>query len=206
MLLSLEIFSLTFNSKLIVKGEGGPYDVYFKLYICYFLLLIFLNYIWERIKRGSKALKKHNIIVGLLGILLSIYVIVVANRFPGDILRMGPNFFPKTLAILMIIFSGILIVVTTLDKSGESSGRFNLKDPGIQRSFIALLGTIVYLLLFKKLGFVLDTILYLMFLMYLLKLRHYVQMILVSVAMSLTVFYIFRNVLNITLPTGLLFR
>ena len=123
-------------------------------------------------------MKKADIIAGILGILLSFYIFMESAKFPEDnVLLMGPSFFPRILAVLMLIMSIALIVIALMGKSAKTAEKLDIRDPGIQRSIIALVATVIYLLLFKRLGFILDSILYLMFLMYLLKLRNYVQMV-----------------------------
>jgi len=150
-------------------------------------------------------LKKADIIAGILGILLSFYIFMESAKFPEDnVLLMGPSFFPRILAVLMLIMSIALIVIALMGKSAKTAEKLDIRDPGIQRSIIALVATVIYLLLFKRLGFILDSILYLMFLMYLLKLRNYVQMVLVSIGVSVAVYFIFKVGLSITLPLGIL--
>lgn len=150
-------------------------------------------------------MKKADIIAGVLGILLSFYIFMESAKFPEDnVLLMGPSFFPRILAVLMLIMSITLIVIALMGKSAKTAEKLDIRDPGIQRSIIALVATVIYLLLFKRLGFILDSILYLMFLMYLLKLRNYVQMVLVSIGVSVAVYFIFKVGLSITLPLGIL--
>ncbi|NLW25318.1 MAG: tripartite tricarboxylate transporter TctB family protein [Clostridia bacterium] len=150
-------------------------------------------------------MKKADIIAGILGILLSFYIFMESAKFPEDnVLLMGPSFFPRILAVLMLIMSIALIVIALMGKSAKTAEKLDIRDPGIQRSIIALVATVIYLLLFKRLGFILDSILYLMFLMYLLKLRNYVQMVLVSIGVSVAVYFIFKVGLSITLPLGIL--
>lgn len=149
-------------------------------------------------------MKKADIIAGILGLFVAFYVIMESGKFPEDnVLLMGPSFFPRILAVFMIVMSISLIVVALMGKSAKNAEKLDIRDPGIQRSIIALVATIIYLFLFKRLGFILDSILYLMFLMYLLKLRNYVQMVLVSVGVSVAVYFIFKVGLSITLPLGI---
>ena len=150
-------------------------------------------------------MKRADIIAGILGLFVGFYVIIESRTFPDDeVLLMGPSFFPIVLSVLMLIFSIALIVNALMGRSAKKAEKLDLRDPGIQRSIISLLATIVYLSTLEKLGFIIGSIIYLMFLMYLLKLRNYVKMVLVSVGVSLAVYYIFRVALSITLPLGLL--
>lgn len=150
-------------------------------------------------------MKKADIIAGLLGLSLSFYIIIQSGKFPEDnVLLLGPSFFPRILAVLMLVMSTTLIITALLGKSARTAEKLDIRDPGIQRSIITLAATVIYLLLLKPVGFIVDTIVYLIFLMYLLKLRNYLQMVLVAVGVSVAVYYVFRVALNITLPLGIL--
>lgn len=150
-------------------------------------------------------MKKADIIAGLLGLSLSFYIIIQSGKFPEDnVLLLGPSFFPRILAVLMLIMSTTLIITALLGKSARTAEKLDIRDPGIQRSIITLVVTVIYLLLLKHIGFIINTIVYLMFLMYLLKLRNYLKMVLVSVGVTIAVYYVFRVALNITLPLGIL--
>jgi putative tricarboxylic transport membrane protein len=158
----------------------------------------------KRTKRKEVVtLKRADIIVGIIGVLLSGFVFMETVKFPEDkVLIMGPSFFPKLLATGLMVMSIILLIKALMGKSMQTNEKFDIKDPGIQRSGIALLATVIYCLLLPHLGFILDSTLYLVFLMYLLKQRSYIKMTLISLAVSLAVFAIFRIALNITLPLG----
>lgn len=151
------------------------------------------------------GLKKPDIISGLLGILFGVYILVAASKFPEDVvMRIGPAFFPSVLAVLLILFSSLLLCFALMGKSKGPVEKFNFKDPGTQRAGIALLTTIVYSVLLNVGGFIVTTILYLFGLMFLLKKRDYLNMALISIGVTLGVFIIFEKFLHISLPLGLL--
>lgn len=151
------------------------------------------------------CLKKPDIIGGILGILISIYVLYESAKFPKDIvMKVGPGYFPRLLAVALFAASVLLIINALRGKSRKKYEKFNIKDPGIHRAGIALLATISYCLVLKYLGFIISSVLYLMFLMYLLKKRNYVSMIVISACISIGIYSIFQSILNITLPMGVL--
>ncbi len=150
-------------------------------------------------------MKKPDIIAGILGIILSIYVIGMAVHFPEDkVLLLGPHVFPIVLSGGLSIACIVLIAMAVRGKSKPSTESFSLKNPGIQRSGITLVATIIYCALLNSAGFILASTLYLLFLMYLLKQRNYVKMITVALGITFAVYGIFRIILEITLPTGFL--
>lgn len=119
-------------------------------------------------------------------------------------MSIGPGYFPKILATALLIVSGILIINAIMDNSRKTEESFDIKDPGIQRSGIALLVTVLYCLVLNYIGFIISSIVYLTFLMYLLKKRNYIKMTTISVCITLGIYFIFKTVLNITLPSGFL--
>jgi len=157
------------------------------------------------LKKGSCKLKKADIIAAIVGILLSGYVFMATAQFPQDnVLLLGPSFFPRLLAVGLLIMSILLLIKALMGRSMQSNDKFDIKNPGTQRAGIALLATIVYCLVLPYLGFIIDNVLYLIFLMYLLKQRSYLKMVIISLGVTFMVYAVFRMALNITLPLGLL--
>jgi len=150
-------------------------------------------------------LKKDEIIGGIIGVLISGFVFYESSKFPKDIvMSIGPSYFPKILATALLLVSGILIINAIRGKSKKSAEGFDIKDPGIQRAGVALLATIVYCLVLNYIGFIISSSMFLLFLMYLLKKRNYFKMAAISIGVTLSVYFIFRTLLNITLPSGFL--
>lgn len=151
-------------------------------------------------------MKRADIIAGILGLALSGYIFFVTAGFPEDqVVRVGPAFFPRMLAAGLAIFSLILLFNAIIRRQQESDTHFSLKDPGTRRAIISLAATIIYCLCFDLLGFITCTIIYLLFLMLLLKERRYVQMTITALVVTMVVFFIFKVLLNITLPMGTLY-
>lgn len=150
-------------------------------------------------------MKKPDIITGLIGVLISIFVFIETSKFPKDIVMgIGPGFFPRILAELLLIASVILIIQAIKRKTEETTEKFDLKDKNIQRSGIVLLVTILYFLLLKPIGFIIGGIIYLFVLMFILKKRNYFMMILIASGVTTGIFLVFKMILHITLPTILL--
>lgn len=151
-------------------------------------------------------MKRADIIAGVLGLGLCVFVFYLTASFPEDqVVRVGPAFFPRLLAAGIGIFSVILLISALFQKAVETQSGFSLKDPGIQRGIISVAATVIYCFVLDYLGFIACTIIYLLFLMFLLKERKYVQMVITSISVSVVVFYIFKVLLNITLPMGTLY-
>jgi putative tricarboxylic transport membrane protein len=151
-------------------------------------------------------MKHADIIGGMLGIILSFLIFYIASGFPEDqVVRVGPAFFPKLVAVGLGIFSVILLISAYTGNQVETNPGFSIKDPGIQRGIISAGATIIYCLLFEYLGFIVCTFIYLSFLMILLKDRQYIQIAITSITVTAVVYFIFKVLLNITLPSGSLY-
>lgn len=146
-----------------------------------------------------------DIIGGALGICISIYIFIETSKFPKDVLMgVGPSYFPRILAITLLIASGGMIMNTILKDSKTAYEIIDIRDKGIQRALLSLLITIVYCISLRFIGFIISSLIYLFIMMYLLKNRKYVRMIVVSCGVTLGVYFVFKGILNITLPTGFL--
>lgn len=148
-------------------------------------------------------MKRADIVAGILGLCLSLVIFYLTASFPEDqVVRVGPAFFPRLLAAGLGIFSAILLVSAFLKTNQTTASGFSLKDPGIRRGIVSVAATVLYCYLFEYLGFITLTIIYLIFLMLLLKERHYLQIASTSIGVTIAVFFIFKVLLNITLPMG----
>jgi putative tricarboxylic transport membrane protein len=74
----------------------------------------------------------------------------------------------------------------------------------VQRVLIALAVMVVYCAVLKPVGFIIATIPFIMFYMFLLGNRKIVQYVWVPAAITLAVYLVFEKVLVLSLPAGLL--
>ena len=119
-------------------------------------------------------MKKANIVFGIIGLLLSAYVWISSADFPYDkIMILGPEFFPRVMAVAMAIASAGLLVQTFV--SGAVGD-----------------------------GNIIDSLLFMMFMMYMLQFRSYGKMFLSSVLTIAIVIFAFQIMLQIQLPAGIL--
>jgi len=151
-------------------------------------------------------MKRADIIFGIIGLILSVCVFYMLDSFPeaqpGEV---GADFFPYILAIGLGGSSLVLVLQSLFRKVSENAEPFNIFETGIQRAGISLAATIIYCLAMDSLGFIVCTMVYLPLMMFLLKERKYLQMALVSGAITATVFLVFSSFLNIALPMGTIY-
>ncbi len=130
-----------------------------------------------------------------------------------------PSAFPRIMCAGMLIFAAALLIqsvlaLLTMDKAAPDSALMEgplpkaapglnvVRDKGLQGALITMVLSIIYTFLFKPLGYVLDSFLLSMAIMYLIGKRKPLQMILVSALVPLAMFIIFYMVLKVNIPMG----
>lgn len=149
--------------------------------------------------------KLANIVAGLIGLAFAGFVYFYSNTFPVvDAASLGPDFFPKLLAIGMAIFTVAHLVITITSDIPHDFGTLSLKDPGVRRIVWCLLATIAFAYIMKPVGFIIGGIIFMFVVCYILGMRKYPLMITVSIIIPIAVYSLFRYALKIFLPAGIL--
>lgn len=148
-------------------------------------------------------MKKINYLCGVLGLIFTAYIFISSAAFPTDkVMKIGPDFFPRLMATGMGIASIALLISTYINGTTMVAEAISFKDPGIRRAIIVFLSAIVYVFLMQVIGFILSTIIFMMFMMHKLQLTSYGKMLLVSVLTAALVQLAFQGLLDIQLPMG----
>lgn len=118
-------------------------------------------------------------------------------------LSIHPLFLPTVILALIFLLS-LIRLIGGLRMAPSDNVPHSISIP--KRSLLTMLLIVVYALLFKRLGFVLDTFVYLMLQMVLLKdgKRNYLLMLLIAVIGSAGVYALFVYGFNVMLPAGIL--
>ena len=157
---------------------------------------------WEYI------MKKANIVAAIIGMGLSAAVFIVTLGFRKfRNVPVGPEFFPRWLAIGLFICSAALLIQALRTKRADDSPAptLSLFDKGMQRLLIGVAIIALYAFLWNSLGFIIATPLGLFALMFLLGLRRYRVMIAFSFGAMIVIFCAFRYLLGIDMPLGILY-
>jgi len=150
-------------------------------------------------------MRKANIISALIFMCLSVYVVATALTFKKfKNVPVGPEFFPKYLGIGLFICSGVLLVQSIYSKDESKASTISPMDKGIQRVLLGLLIMVAYLYLWPALGFLVVTPILLFLMMYLLQIRNYKLMFAIAIGVSLVIFLVFKLLLGIEMPLGIL--
>lgn len=105
--------------------------------------------------------------------------------------------FPNLVAYMVILVS--IIDFVSVYRKPEHKNRF--QGINVPKLFQSLAAMFLYVVLLKKIGFVIDTLLLTAFTMWVLDYRNYKRLPLISVLITAAVFIIFYYLLKVPLPT-----
>lgn len=124
-----------------------------------------------------------------------------------------PATFPQVMCIGMMIFTVILLVQSLIslnrmnpdDPNTQPAASINVfKNKGIQAGLFVIVLCILYVALFKTLGYVLDSAIIAAVIMWLIGKRDVKQILLVSVLVPLAMWLVFYKLLTVNIPMGIL--
>ena len=118
----------------------------------------------------------------------------------AEFYTIGPDFFPKMLAVFLIA-ANVPRLVIALRLIGEKEQRVKSDDVAV---FFSMLIMVIYLFCTYLIGTVFSSIIFLYFLMHYLGNRNHFQKIILSLGVPLAVKAIFKWILVLPLPRGIL--
>lgn len=146
--------------------------------------------------------KRIDISVGIVLCIISSAIFIYADGYKGrGVSLYGPNFFPQTLAILLFLFSVIMIVQAL--RGGALKGLEPINKAGFIRTVITLGISLLYLLAMQYLGFFLSTIIFLYVVMTYIGHEGKIVRAVSSLIVAAIIYGIFHYFLKIPLPEGL---
>lgn len=137
-------------------------------------------------------------ITGILGILLGLFLWFYTN-YKGWGARAksvvnNPGFFPHVVAVGLVVL-GIVMILKSMSTEREKRVTINLY------SFVLIIGWWIYVLLLNRLGFVLGSILVMLFTCILWGIRSKKTIVLVSVLAPIVIYLLMSQVLHVRFPT-----
>jgi putative tricarboxylic transport membrane protein len=142
-----------------------------------------------------------NYFIGLIMIVLASFVIYASKDFVSmGTFDIGADTFPKGIAILTIILSIVLILTTYFNKN--IFGRFKdvFEKRGLAKVGVGLALFIIYFTIMSYIGFLISTVLFLGCYLYILGIRNWYKIIVISILTSFIVFYVFYQFFNVQIP------
>ena len=124
-----------------------------------------------------------------------------------------PATFPQVMCIGMMVFTIILLIQSLIslkkmdpdDQNTQPAASINvLKNKGVQAGLFVIVLCILYVALFKTLGYVLASAIIAAVIMWLIGKRDVRQILLVSVLVPLAMWLVFYKLLTVNIPMGIL--
>jgi len=151
-------------------------------------------------------MKKANMVCGIIGMVFSATAFIKTLSFRQFLnVPVGPEFFPRYLAVGLFICSLILFLQQFWSKDKRPNPTISPLNKDIQRILIAGVLILVYALLWESAGFIIISPPALFVFMFILGNRKYISMAIFSIAATVVVFASFRYFLHVDLPLGLLY-
>jgi putative tricarboxylic transport membrane protein len=140
--------------------------------------------------------------VTLLGLALG--VLREASKLPfGRLNAPQAGFFPLILALLLAVFS-LVLVTQTIGGSKEQSGASREESASWKKIVLAIAALAVFGIIFESLGYVVSTFLFIAFLLRAVAQQRWSSVVVVAFLTSLTTYLVFGLLLNTPLPGGIL--
>ena len=124
-----------------------------------------------------------------------------------------PATFPQVMCVGMMVFTVILLIQSVIsltrmnpdDPNTQPAASINVfKNKGVQAGLFVVVLCILYVALFKVLGYVLASAIIAAIIMWLIGKRNVVQILLVSVLVPLLMWLVFYKMLTVNIPMGVL--
>lgn len=147
-------------------------------------------------------MKKYNFGISAFILFLSFFIFYKTKDFDKIVSKApGAGFWPRILAIVLIILSVLLFIETLLkEKKASSDAPFEFKSKAMKRVYIMIGIFVIYALILYLGGFVIASLLFIPAVMYLLGERNKKKLLGASVIITGIVYFLFTILLHITLP------
>ena len=163
-------------------------------------------------KTNTKAFS--DFIGGIIFFVLGVWAL--SQTFGFQVIKnsaVQPALFPQIMSIGLVAFSLLVIVQSGLklktmkedDPMAEATASINvLKNKGVQAAVLVIVLCILFVLLFKTLGYVLCAAIIGIVIMYLIGKRDIKIMLAVGILVPLLMWFVFYKVLAVNIPMGVL--
>lgn len=152
----------------------------------------------------KKENKFSNVCLGLGFVILGTAVFFMAGQLQVVKRGIGPGGYPQVVAVMMVILGSVLTLENVI--GGFPKPVFELENvKGWLKTLILIVGTLGYIWLLRKLGFLLLTPFFMAFSLILFGHRDWKRVAIIAVSTTAIVYLLFVKVFMIFLPSGKLF-
>lgn len=146
-------------------------------------------------------MKKANLILAAICLILGVYVISVAMTFPaGNNGTPGPGVFPMIVASLLIA-SSVSIIITSIRMEDV---KIIWIDENIKPVYISMGAVVIYTLALAQIGFVVTSIIFMTGMVQWFKQGSIIKNLIISVVFVGIVYGVFSGLLNVPMDFGIL--
>lgn len=139
-------------------------------------------------------------------LLVSLAALYCSRTYPGlyaDYMLVSAAFFPTVVSIVAVICS-ILMLIKAIVKPEYAEPLTAEQKKGYLRGVLTILDCLIYVLIFKPVGYIISTIAALFALMVIFGNRKWVPMAIISVVLPILLYLAFHYLLQTNLPVGIL--
>lgn len=154
-----------------------------------------------------------DIVVGIFFAVVGAAMIIMARALPkSKVMEIGPDFMPTVIGAIILILAVALLFLAVKNfkmhvQELEASDYKDTSD--YKRVILSILLVLVYVLTMKPVGFIVSTLVYLFFQMYVLApedertKKDLITLLVIDVIFTFIVFFLFRYGFKIVLPAGI---
>lgn len=143
------------------------------------------------------------LVVAIVGVIYLVLTLMLKDARVGSD-PMAPKYFPLMISAMFIVLglffflkTGPMHVKASLGNIKQAIG----EDLDVYRTIaLTAVNTVVYGLLFKRIGYVLSTVLFLEVMLYLTRGKKFVPNTVISVIFSVVIYFLFSKLLGVMLP------
>jgi putative tricarboxylic transport membrane protein len=147
---------------------------------------------------------RNNVISAVTLLALAVAALREASKLPfGRLSAPQPGFFPLILAILLAIFS-LVLIVQAIGGTQEESAASRGGSATWKRIVLAVAALVVFAVLFESLGYIISTFLFIAFLLRAVERQNWGLVAVVAFSTSLITYLVFGLLLETPLPPGIL--
>ena len=149
-------------------------------------------------------MKKYNIGISVVMVLFAAWIFYATKDFPEYYSGApGSGFWPRVLAVALVIISLALVIATLVSDKGKkagSKGSFNYLSVGMKRVYMMLAVMVLTGISIKFLGFVITSLWFSPAVMLIMGERKWLRLVISSVTMTACIYVIFACLLKMFLP------
>ncbi len=150
------------------------------------------------------SIKNGEIVIAILLMIIGVFFLITANNtIPENNIAGQPGIGPRAFPVLAcwgLIITSAVLIISRLVKSKYSGKVKIFEKEGMKRVILAVVGLIVYYFVTPHTGFIISSIVYLLFIYWVSGYPNKKLLVLLAVLVNLIVYFVFQVLLNVPLP------